>query len=121
MVLHLSGVDLLDGTPVIDIKPYVPYSDSVETAECGYAKGEVPEVEVKFSAEVLAFCESYMKRTGRVILPLIEQMIAQDPRPAKQKGGKTDFGILLWDINIRWTVTARGFLVQSCEVVGAGK
>ena len=116
-ILHLSGIDLLDGTPVIDIKPYVPYSDSIVTAECGYAKGVVPEVHVAFSRQVENFCEKYTEKTGRCILSLIEQMVAQDPRPAKQKGGKTDFGMLLWDVNIRWTVTTKGFLVESCELM----
>ena len=115
--LHLSGVDLLDKTPVIDVKPYVPYSDSIVSAECGYAKGEVPEVEVFFALEVIEFCELYEVKTGRNIKTLIEQLIKQDPRPAKQKGLKADFGILLWDVNIRWTVTSNGFLVESCEQV----
>lgn len=115
--LQLSGVDLLDKTPVIDVKPYVPYSDSIASAKCGYARGEVPEVEVIFSAQVLDFCAVYEKNTGRNIQTLIDQMIKQDPRPAKQKGTKTDFGILLWDVNIRWSVTSKGFLVVSCEQI----
>ncbi len=115
--LHLSGVDLLDGTPVIDVKPYVPYSDSIVSAECGYARGEVPEVTVLMSDQVCSFCETYLAKTGRKLQPLIEQMIQQDPRPAKQKGAKESFGILLWDVNIRWSVNSDGFLVESCELV----
>lgn len=117
--LQLSGVDLLDKTPVIDVKPYVPYSDSIISAECGYAKGEVPEVKVTFSSQVLEFCEVYEMKTGRNIQTLIEQMIKQDPRPAKQKGAKESFGILLWDVNIRWSVTSKGFFVMSCEQIGS--
>ena len=115
--LQLSGVDLLDGTPVIDVKPYVPYSDSIGSAECGYAKGEVPEAEVLLSDQVCRFCDAYFARTGRNLRPLITQMIQQDPRPAGQKGVKESFGILLWDVNIRWTVAKQGFLVLSCELV----
>ncbi|BHH85510.1 tRNA (N6-threonylcarbamoyladenosine(37)-N6)-methyltransferase TrmO [Desulforhopalus sp. 52FAK] len=113
--LILSGIDLLDGTPVIDVKPYVPYSDSVPSAECGYAKGEVPEVSVQLTDQVRIFCEDYLRKTERNLMPLIEQMIRQDPRPAKQKGAKDSFGILLWDVNIRWSVTSDGFLVETCE------
>ena len=116
--LQLSGVDLLDGTPVVDIKPYVPYSDIVATAECGFARGEVPEVKVRFLPQVTNFCEKYALKTGREILPLIEQMIAQDPRPAKQKEGKSEFGMLLWDVNVRWSVIGSDFLVESCELLG---
>jgi len=75
----------------------------------------VPLVEVFFAREVIEFCELYEMNTGRNIKNLIEQLIKQDPRPAKQKGAKEGFGILLWDVNIRWTVTSNGFLVESCE------
>lgn len=115
VVLLLSGVDFLDKTPVIDVKPYVPYSDSIVTAECGYARGEVPEVEVVFTQQALDFCERYGRENGRDIHTLIDQMIKQDPRPAKQKGKKSSFGMLLWDVNVRWSVTLGCFLVESCE------
>lgn len=115
--LQLTGVDFLDGTPVIDIKPYVPYSDIIESAECGFARGEVPEVQVSFSPQVISFCEKYHEKTKRELLPLIEQMVSQDPRPAKQKAGKSDFGMLLWDVNIRWSVEEDGFVVESCELL----
>lgn len=117
VILRLSGVDLLDKTPVIDVKPYVPYSDSIVSAECGYAKGEVPEVEVTFTLEAEGFCALYEMNTGRKLRNLIEQLIKQDPRPAKQKGAKAGFGMLLWDVNIRWSVTSTGFVVESCEQV----
>ncbi|MFT5699428.1 MAG: tRNA-Thr(GGU) m(6)t(6)A37 methyltransferase TsaA [Desulforhopalus sp.] len=115
--LKLSGVDLLDKTPVIDVKPYVPYSDSILSAECGYAKGQVPDVEVRFSDVVLSFCENYSNATGRNIYALIEQMVKQDPRPAKQKGAKQTFGMLLWDVNVRWSVAPGAFQVESCEYI----
>lgn len=116
--LQLSGVDILDGTPVIDVKPYVPYSDIVEGAECGYALGQVPEVDVVFSKESEGFCHDYEQSTGRGIRKLIEEMIRQDPRPARQKqSAKTGFGMLLWDVNVRFRVVDGGFLVESCTQV----
>lgn len=114
--LLLAGIDLLDGTPVIDVKPYVPYSDRIESAKCGYANGEVPEVRVTLTPQVVDFCANYFQQTGRDLQPLIEQLVAQDPRPAKQKGEKSGFGILLWDVNIRWSVGEEGFVVESCEL-----
>jgi tRNA-Thr(GGU) m(6)t(6)A37 methyltransferase TsaA len=115
--LELSGVDFLDQTPVIDIKPYVPYSDCIKTASGGYATGEVPDVEVIFSKQVLGFCEEYKGDTGRNVQRLIEEMIRQDPRPAIQKKEKSGFGMLLWDVNIRWSVKGGVFLVESCEKI----
>lgn len=117
--LQLSGVDILDGTPVIDVKPYVPYSDIVEGARCGYAKGRVPDVTVEFSQNAEAFCHNYTLKSGRQLRTIIEEMVRQDPRPAKQKKTtKSGFGMLLWDVNIRFKVVPGGFLVESCEILG---
>jgi tRNA-Thr(GGU) m(6)t(6)A37 methyltransferase TsaA len=117
--LDLSGIDFLDRTPVLDIKPYVPYSDSIEGATSGYAHGLQPQVQVGFSGEAEKFCENYRRETGRNIRQLIEEMIRHDPRPASQKKNKKDFGMLLWNVNIRWQVAGDNFLVESCEEVTA--
>ena len=103
-ILTLTGIDFLDQTPVLDIKPYLPYSDCIGTATGGYTKSGELDIEVLFSKEALLFCDSYEQETGRKIRLLIEEMIMQDPRPASQKGGKDRFGMLLWDVNIRWKI-----------------
>jgi len=118
--LELSGVDLLDGTPVIDIKPYIPYCDCLPSASCGYATGERPEVELRFSDQAASFCAGYQERTGRNIRRLIEEMIRHDPRPASQKGNKSGFGMLLWEVNIRWRVEKDRFFVENCEEIRVG-
>jgi tRNA-Thr(GGU) m(6)t(6)A37 methyltransferase TsaA len=115
--LELSGVDFLDKTPVIDIKPYVPYSDCIRSASCGYAHGEQPVVEVVFSEKAEAFCTGYLAKTGRDIRRLVEEMIRHDPRPASQKNDKSSFGMLLWNVNIRWKVKEHSFFIESCEEV----
>ncbi len=119
-ILKLSGIDFLDGTPVLDIKPYVPYSDQIKDASEGFTVGKAPEAVVMFSEQTDRFCREYELKTGRKIRQLIREMIAQDPRPAIQKNRKTEFGVCLWDVNIRWRVvdsTEQGntFYVQSCE------
>lgn len=116
-VLELSGIDFLDQTPVLDIKPYIPYSDSVDTATGGYSRNERPEVEVKFNNQSSMFCAAYERETGRKIGILIEEMIMQDPRPASQKGIKSEFGMLLWDVNIKWRTTGSLFEVWECQRV----
>lgn len=119
--LELSGIDLLDGTPVIDIKPYIPYSDCITEASGGYAHGCQAELPVVFDVGAAAFCRRYHEETGRDILLLIEEMIRHDPRPASQKGNKNRFGMLLWDVNIRWSVEPDCFRVEECRVPEAGK
>lgn len=115
--LELSGIDILDQTPVVDIKPYIPYSDCVVSASGGYAHGNQSELPVVFSTEPSAFCSRYREETGRNIRALIEEMIRHDPRPASQKGGKSRFGMLLWDVNIRWSVEDSFFQVEDCRQV----
>jgi len=119
-VLELIGGDFLDQTPVLDIKPYVPYCDSVREATNGYTvykKSGKLEVEIVFSEKASQFCAGYERETGRKIRLLIEETIIQDPRPASQKGNKSQFGMLLWDVNIRWQVRGSDFEVLECQQV----
>jgi tRNA-Thr(GGU) m(6)t(6)A37 methyltransferase TsaA len=117
LFLELSGIDFLDQTPVFDIKPYIPYSDCIQSAAVGYARGEIPAVKVVFSKDAEIFCTAYQVKTGRNIRQLVEDMVRHDPRPASQKGSKNSFGMLLWKVNIRWRVVGDSFLIESCEEV----
>ena len=102
-ILDLSGVDLLDSTPVIDIKPYLPYSDSLASATGGYGTAETPAIAVEFEPQCRLFCREYEHSTGRRLEQLVQDLIRLDPRPASQKSqDKQVFGMKLWDLNIRW-------------------
>jgi tRNA-Thr(GGU) m(6)t(6)A37 methyltransferase TsaA len=106
--LHISGLDLLNGTPILDIKPYVPYSDAIIGANAGFAQRQ-PEasLSVVFSHQAQAGLTQYEQRYSELAL-LIEQILKQDPRPA-YKQGKTDdkvYGMSLYDLNIQWQLTA---------------
>lgn len=114
-VLHVRGGDFLNGTPVIDIKPYIPYSDALPKALSGYSGRMQEELTVGFSDEAALFCEQYMIQTGRCLRELIDQVVRNDPRPACQHGRKRAFGMLLWDVNIRWCVENGGVVVESCS------
>ena len=116
--LNLSGVDFLDRTPVLDIKPYIPYSDCLPSASCGYAHGMQAEVRITFTAEASAFCARYESETGRNLTQLIGEMLRHDPRPASQKKHKSRYGMLLWDVNIRWCVEEEGGVrVEECAKI----
>jgi tRNA-Thr(GGU) m(6)t(6)A37 methyltransferase TsaA len=83
--IHLSGVDLLDNTPVLDIKPYLPYADIIPDANTGWAKDAIDQFPVSFSSE----CQSTLEKNAHLDPPrtreLIEQMLSWDPRPASQR------------------------------------
>ncbi len=80
--LHLGAADLLDGTPVIDIKPYLPYADALPKAKGGFAPPPMQVAQVKFTETAMHQCLRYEQQTGRSLIQLIEQVLAQDPRPA---------------------------------------
>jgi tRNA-Thr(GGU) m(6)t(6)A37 methyltransferase TsaA len=99
--LHLSGVDLLDGTPVLDIKPYLPYADSIARARAGYAQ-QPPSAPwtVHFSDAAVKSCSTLEDRHPDLQV-LIRRLLACDPRPAyRQTEGRKLFGMRLWDLNI---------------------
>ncbi len=115
--LEISGVDLLNGTPVVDIKPYIPYSDGTPEATCGYAPIPAGQNRVKMTPEVELFFQEYLQTTGRELRELVLQTLRTDPRPASQRTVGREFGMLLWDVNVRWRVTADGFEVLSCQKI----
>jgi tRNA-Thr(GGU) m(6)t(6)A37 methyltransferase TsaA len=115
LFLDLAGIDILDQTPVFDIKPYLPYSDAITDATSGYTLVSERVNEVLFSREAEASCRLYQQERGRDLLRLIREVLQQDPRPASQKMEGREFGMLLWDVNVRWRVQQGGFIVVTCE------
>ena len=113
LFLDISGMDLLEGTPVFDIKPYVPYSDMLEDASNGFVKFSKEAVTVQFAAEAKDMCLQYEEKTGRNLQTLIEEILVQDPRPASQRQKKREYGMLLWDVNVRWLADGQHFTVLS--------
>lgn len=116
LTLKLGAVDLLDGTPVIDIKPYLPYADALPEAKGGFAPLPMAMAEVKFTDQAMSQCLRYQQRTGRQLILLIEQVLGQDPRPAylRESTGRRH-GIALWDLNVVWEFTNQHFLVTALE------
>lgn len=108
-VLHIRGADLLDGTPVLDIKPYIPYADAVPDALGGYASDmPVPAIPVTFSKLAASQCAHREQEGTTGLRQLIEQILAQDPRPAYVAGSDEDspkhFGMRLYDFDLQWQV-----------------
>lgn len=116
--LKISGYDMVDGTPVIDIRPYLPYSDKIDEATTGYADYDLQPKRVLLNAEALAFCTAYENRTGRNLQKLLEEVIAQDPRPASQRKLHREFGLTLWNVNCRFVFREEGLAeIIRCELV----
>ncbi|TMP30129.1 tRNA (N6-threonylcarbamoyladenosine(37)-N6)-methyltransferase TrmO [Pseudoalteromonas rubra] len=105
LALLLSGIDLLDGTPIVDIKPYLPYSDALTDAAAGFADTR-PETQmtVTFSEQA----EDFISKQGDYpnLRDFISNVLKQDPRPAykKKQENPQNYGMNLYDFNIRWQV-----------------
>lgn len=106
LLLHLRGADLIDGTPVLDIKPYVPYVDSIPNASGGFAAG-APEVRlaVRFTTEAEAQAAARAEEYPQ-LRELITQVLGADPRPAYREDEPAEriYGMRLLDFDLRWRV-----------------
>ncbi|KLV08541.1 tRNA (adenine(37)-N6)-methyltransferase [Photobacterium aquae] len=110
VIIELGGVDLVDGTPIIDIKPYIPYSDSLPQAVGGFASEQPATLAVHFSE--LAEKQLNGKELARQ-RAVIEEVLAQDPRPAYKKGkvDTKEYAVHLFDYNVRFRVDDDGITV----------
>ncbi|MBB3103964.1 tRNA (N6-threonylcarbamoyladenosine(37)-N6)-methyltransferase TrmO [Azomonas macrocytogenes] len=101
--LWLSGIDLLDGTPVLDIKPYVPYADALPNAHNGMAEREPERISVEWDENARFQAYAVAQRLGEPLVELIEQCLSQDPRPAYQTPEpQRRYGTRFWDVDVRW-------------------
>ncbi len=111
--LMLSGVDLLDGTPVLDIKPYVAYVDSIPDARSGFSPASPDAV---FDVQLSPLAEAQVQaRSEENLRALIINLLAIDPRPAYSNSQPDRiYGIRLYDFDLRWRVT--GGLIEVLEL-----
>ncbi|MDO4867681.1 MAG: tRNA (N6-threonylcarbamoyladenosine(37)-N6)-methyltransferase TrmO [Clostridia bacterium] len=109
-VLHVAGADLLDGTPIYDIKPYLPYVDCQPQATGGFTDSVTyAHLEVDFPEALLAVIPEDKRRA------LIE-VLAQDPRPGYRHGEDARrYGVEFAGFDVRFTVS--GDRLTVCEVV----
>ena len=117
--LYLKGVDLLDGTPVLDIKPYLPYVDAIPAAHGGYAvSSPEPQLQVSFTSHAATQCASFAKSYPH-LEALIMQVLALDPRPAYYDADqlRTDFGMRLLDFEVKWRVKGQQVSVLAIEKI----
>lgn len=108
-VLEVSGADLMDGTPILDIKPYVPYADSHPRAAGGFAGPDGgPILEVRVPEELLS----------RVPLDKREALLgvlSHDPRPPYQQDPDRVYGLDFAGLNIRFSVQGQVLTVRALQ------
>jgi tRNA-Thr(GGU) m(6)t(6)A37 methyltransferase TsaA len=119
LTLKVHGIDLLDSTPILDIKPYLPYADHVPDAIGGFASRAPLQHRVTFSELAENQLES-LQDDYPDLRAFIASVLAQDPRPAyrrnREKSSSDEakqYGMSLYDLNIKWKLLEDRFEVLS--------
>jgi tRNA (adenine37-N6)-methyltransferase len=99
----VSGIDLVDGTPIIDIKPYIPYADCLPDATSQLAPAAPVSIRVSWTDEARNQAKSAQQRLQQPLVELIEQCLAQDPRPAyQQPTPDRRYAAGFYDLDVSW-------------------
>ena len=97
-IVYVSGADLMDGTPIYDIKPYLPFTDSRPDATGGFAEPvRGYALEVEFPAELLSLVPEDLRGA-------LMDVLGQDPRPSYQSDPTRVYGVPFHGMDIRFTV-----------------
>ncbi len=114
-VLIVSGADILNGSPIYDIKPYLPYTDCRQNAYGGFAE------EYKDKVIAVDFPDSLMQKLPTDIRQTVFDILAQDPRAAYNKKPDYIYGMNFSDFDIRFTVSGGVLTVVGVEKSSANK
>ena len=111
-VLHVAGADLMDGTPIYDIKPYIPYADSHPDAAGGFTAGlDERRLEVDFPPRWQALVPPEEREA-------LMGVLSHDPRPSYQKDPERVYGLPFAGLEVHFTVS--GGVLTVCEIRPAG-
>lgn len=108
-ILYVAGADLMNGTPIYDIKPYLPYADCIEGAEGGFAK-TAPSKRLKVVIE--ADWQGFIKKDK---LAVLKEVLAQDPRPAYQVDAGRVYGMDFAGCQIKFVVEEDVLIVKEMK------
>ena len=111
-VLVVAGADMMDGTPIYDIKPYIPYADCHPEATGGFTDGiRYAELDVDFPEALLALIPPSRREA-------LVQVLAQDPRPGYRPGeDDRRYGVQFAGYDVRFTVNGNRLTVVEVEAL----
>lgn len=107
-LLHVRGADLMDGTPIYDIKPYLPYVDCRWEASGGFSD-RVKEYELQVEIP-----KAWMERVPKEHREILKQILSQDPRPSYQEDPHRIYGMEYAGMEVRFQV--EGNVLRVCEI-----
>ncbi|WP_410499019.1 tRNA (N6-threonylcarbamoyladenosine(37)-N6)-methyltransferase TrmO [Chitinibacter sp. S2-10] len=114
VTLRFAGVDLVDGTPIVDIKPYIPFVESLPGAHGGFVSGAPEQLTVVFSEpaeqQISTAPEAHLRE-------LITEVLAQDPRPAYASDVYRIYGMRLYRYDVKWRCDGQTAFVESLDLI----
>ena len=100
LILRIAGADLMDGTPIYDIKPYIRYADARPEAVCGYVDTlHERRLRVVFPSELSDRIED------KTVIPSLVEVLGLDPRPSYHNDPEREYGMSFAGYNVRFTVS----------------
>jgi len=120
--LYLSGIDLIDGTPILDVKPYLPFSDSAPASRAGWVPEHVfPELDVQISEGAARDLAAAAPAEGAALRALITDVLRHDPRnrrDATQMKEGADLEFFICDREVHFSVNGNKATVTRVEAAG---
>ncbi|MCR4672328.1 MAG: tRNA (N6-threonylcarbamoyladenosine(37)-N6)-methyltransferase TrmO [Lachnospiraceae bacterium] len=110
-VIHVSGVDMMNGTPIVDIKPYVPYTDSFPEALSGFVSS--PEYQKVLLSVTIP--EEIKKELGEELAEELSSVLSLDPRPAYQNDPERIYGMFFAGYNVLFKADSGSVTVTGLE------
>ena len=102
ILLHIRGADLAEGTPIVDIKPYLPYADSIADAQGGFA-ADPPTIKLSVHFSQKAHEQLHQIKNHHNFEELIKEVLSADPRPAYMSDDpERVYGVRLYAYDVRW-------------------
>ena len=108
--IRVAGADLMDGTPIFDIKPYIPYADCKPEAESGFA----PDPGARLAVEFFPEAEKHIPAEKQTAL---RGVLANDPRPRYKQDGERVYALEFAGLEVKFQVKDNILRVLSAEVL----
>lgn len=108
-VLHVTGADILNGTPIFDVKPYIAFTDSHPDAVCGFSEGYK---EYKLKVE---FSDGEIEKIDPELRDAVTELLSCDPRPSYQTDATRVYGLDVSGYSVKFTVDGEVLKVIAVE------
>lgn len=101
--VHVSGIDMVDGTPIVDIRPYVPYADCLPAATNTFASDKPEEIAVTWCDAASKACVRFQQNQTVDIAQLVTQILSQNPKPSYHAfDASRTYAMKILNLDVRW-------------------